>query len=100
MGKEINTSKFDFYEIVRVCSKDAAKNEIFGKEGIVRAKGQNDKGEWTYTVAIKDDFAWSMSEVEIESLGRFADKQEYSKRDILKVYVNEDGEGFLNNENK
>ncbi len=88
--------KFDFYEVVKVISKD--KNKIFGNEAVVLAKGQNDQGEWGYTISVQDDCAWDVEEHQIESLGRFKKKEDLFTGKSVKVHVNEDGEGYLKEE--
>lgn len=90
-------SKFDFYEVVRITTDDADFKDVNGKEAVVRAKVQCDDGQWYYGVELKSGYTVALYESQLVGLGKYVDKENYAKRDTIKVVVNEDGEGDLKN---
>lgn len=93
----MSESKFNFYEIVRICTEEKKYREVYGKEAFVCGKVQDDKdGVWYYVVSLIDSgFTVSLCEHHIESLGRFSKAEDHSTGESVKVYVDENGRGYL-----
>jgi hypothetical protein len=97
------SSKFSFYEIVRINIPtekiDSKSKKINYKLGVVRGKSFDDKG-WYYGVFIGDvQEVWSFDEDELESTGKFADPNAHLSGENIRVVVNEKGEGSIKDEN-
>ena len=92
-------SKFDFYEIVKIVTSDPNKLELYGKLGYIRGKAAPETAEsqeWGYAVSLFDlDNTWSFEENELESAGKFFDKNAIPDYGKIRVLVNDKGEGSV-----
>lgn len=53
-------AKFDFYEIVKVISKNRLK-DIYGMEVVITGRSENENNEWCYAINANDE-GWSAFE--------------------------------------
>ncbi len=88
-------SKFDFYENVKVVTKDPSLEKINGRKSVILGKTLTEDGEWYYAIGISGENGWCAMEYDLISLGTFSNKEEFYSGESVKVHVNEDGEGFL-----
>ena len=84
-------SCFDFYERVRVVSRDPAKGAINGRLGAVLGKAEDESGSWWYGVFVYElDRVWYCSEDELTSTGEFDRRESFYSGESIRV--SQDGE--------
>lgn len=97
MSKNI-FSKYEFYEIVRVISRERKGLEkIFGKDAVIRGKSVDEHGKWGYAISLPDGVC-AVFENEIESTGKFANPDDFKPVGAIKVTVTPDGKGKIKDE--
>jgi len=93
-------AKFNFYERVKIAMPLTIKKKkrgLQGALGTIMGKAQNEDGTYWYVVSIdKDDCKlWSCAEIELESLGTFAKREDYYSGESVRVGVTKEGEGYI-----
>ena len=82
------TSKFEFFEVVRVRSKPAGFEHLQGMEGPVLGKAECDNGRWTYSVSLAElGENFSLREDELESTGKFVKREDIYDGSSVRVIV-------------
>lgn len=92
-------NKFDFYEVVKINSKNSALGKINGKEGVVLGMAQDD-GNWSYAVSVENK-GWSTLEEDLLPTGKFAKRSDFYSDDEtsrIKVVVDKNGKGRIKDE--
>ncbi len=93
-GKVAKSSKFDFYEIVKVTTSDF--DNLSAVKGFIGGKSQNEEGEWHYSVFLIDkQEECCFNEHELESTREFAKKEDFYTGESIKVIVHPDGKSEL-----
>jgi hypothetical protein len=96
------TSKFDFYEIVKVISLDPIQKDINGKLGVIRGKAQNEiTHEWSYGIVIDgtDGMVRRVYEKDLQYTGQKADPKDFESGESIKVKVDpKTGRGYLSDD--
>jgi uncharacterized protein YutE (UPF0331/DUF86 family) len=81
-------TKFDFYEIVTVNSKDLS---VTNAKAYIRGKSEDDTGIVVYALKFfDDDFIYCFNEDELESTGQFFEEENSVPRTKIRVQVNDD----------
>lgn len=90
-------NKFNFYEIVKIVSKNPNLSEVNGKEATILAMAENDDGTWGYGVTFSDDDSegWYIDEVDLVTLNRFAKEEDFYTGETMSVVVTPDGKGHI-----
>lgn len=94
-------SKFDFYEIVRVCTINKKKISLNGKCGYIAAKSEpdlniNKNKLFSYVVEFPDITYSSMfEENELESTQEFFDKTKIPNHGSIRIAVDDNGVGSV-----
>ena len=80
------TSRFDFYERVRIATTDSAKSIINGESGAVLGKACGEDGQWTYAVLIYSlGRIWSCWEYELVTTGEFDRRENFETGQSIRV---------------
>lgn len=99
IGRIIMTSKFNFYDIVKVNTTKKHLKEINGCEGVIRGMAQNEEtGLWGYGVSIYNDngIVWHVMEDDLRATGKKANPEDFKIGESIKVEVNpKTGEGKI-----
>jgi len=70
-------SRFDFYEKVRILSKDPSRAKIYGKVAAILSKSKGDGG-WSYGIhGYESPGTWHCWECEPESTGEFDRRESF-----------------------
>jgi hypothetical protein len=78
--------RFDFFERVRVVTRDPTKAAIDGLLGAILGKVQNEDGSWCYGVFIYDlNRVWYCSEAELVSTGEFDARDTFYSGESIRV---------------
>ena len=94
-----NEPKYQFYERVRISSKDPELTEVDGELGAVLGKSQNQAGSWFYTVFVyRTSICWVLPQGELERTGEFDRRETFFDGASLNVQVDEEGHGELSEE--
>lgn len=91
-------AKFDFYEIVRIKKDISLPQKLYGKEGTVLGKVQDNNGIWYYSVSmpIDENLCWDFKESQLEKTGKHQKRSDYYNGDSMKVKVDpETDEGYI-----
>jgi len=83
-------NKFNFYEIVQICSSEQTLIEVNGCKGVILGMSQcENTGKWGYAVSVytDDGFVWDIMEENLISTGNFTDPDEFSTSESIKVHV-------------
>lgn len=81
-------SKFDFYEVVKVCSDRQSHCQISGLEGVVLGKSEHPPGRWVYAVQVLDtEEGWDLAEDLLVSTGRKMRREEIYDGSSVRVSV-------------
>ena len=91
------SSKFDFYEVVRVSSECVRYSHLSHQEGVVLAMAQDEQSQWHYTVFINDSsMCWVLMEHELEPTGRSTCEESFYSEGSIRVKVDPiTGEGSI-----
>lgn len=90
------TSKFDYYEVVKVNSEQPSLSEINGLEGAVLGFVQDDNGLYWYAVEIfASGECWDVQEDGLRTTGKVMKREDFYTGESVTVSVNQDGEGEL-----
>ena len=91
-----STSRFGFYEKVRVRSRGSTHGPVGDEVGAVLGKAQGDDGCWSYAVYIyRLETCWSLDEGELEPTGEFDSRETFYDGSSIRVQVDEAGRGLL-----
>ncbi|QUJ69551.1 immunity protein 31 (plasmid) [Photobacterium sp. GJ3] len=90
------TSKFDYYEVVKVSSKRPELSEINGFDGAILGFAEDDDGIFWYAVDIlTTGECWDVMENELISTGKMMSREDFYTGESISVSVTQDGEGKL-----
>lgn len=89
--------KFQFYEIVRICSDSQELAEINGAIGTILGISEYGDPEYGYGVFIdRDDCVWSVSESNLESTGVIKQRADFYDDNVsIRVQVDEQNRGII-----
>ncbi|MGE3318599.1 MAG: hypothetical protein AB7I18_04820 [Candidatus Berkiella sp.] len=90
----MSKSKFEFYEVVKVNTKNKNLREIHNQRAVIVGKAREEPREWYYTIALRGDSCWCAYESDLESTGEF-EKPDDTPRESIKVGVTKDGVGYV-----
>lgn len=93
------SSKFEFYEIVRIVSDCQCYQEVNDLEAVVMGMSENESGVWGYSVQVLEtEESWSLSESELVSTGKKLTRDDIYDGSSVRVAVDpESGEGSIIN---
>ena len=85
------TPRFDFYEIVQLCSENRRKAKLNGQMGAVLGRALSDDGlSWSYAVHVYSAGAnWTFNEDELLPTGRQAKRQDFYDSSSIRAIVDE-----------
>ena len=90
-------AKFDFFEVIKISSRDKALFEVNGLEGAILGMVVNDVGSWIYSVQIFSlEENYDISERDLLPNGKMMSEQDFYDGDSVAVLVDSiSGEGDL-----
>ncbi|MFP3943069.1 MAG: Imm31 family immunity protein [Alphaproteobacteria bacterium] len=87
----MSAAKFDFYEVVTVCSQNSELTEINGMSGVVLGMEQEDDGSWHYAVDIPElEDGWSIGESDLIPTGKRMKREDLYSDALIRVEVARD----------
>lgn len=89
------TSKFDFFENVRIKCLEKKFTYLNDKHGCILGMSEDEKNNWYYLVSLENGETFSFNENELESLNTFGKKGDYYTGESIKVGVTKKGEGYI-----
>ena len=91
------SSKFEFYEVVKIVTDCEHYQEANGLEAVVLGMSENESGVWGYSVQVfESEESWSLPESELASTGKKLTRSEIYDGSSVSVAVDpETGEGSV-----
>lgn len=88
-GNTLMVAKFDFYEVVSVGDSSALPSQLWGEEGVVLGRSQNQEGGWEYAVQIfaDNDECWQLEETVLNTTGRKMKRSDLYNGDSIRIIV-------------
>lgn len=87
--------KFQFYEIVRVVSRNDELTEIQGQRGAILGMSEDVDNTVRYGVFIfRDEICWNLDEDDLEAADECARREDFYDGTSIHVQVDEEGRGW------
>jgi hypothetical protein len=82
----MTAARFDFYERVRIATRERTKAEINGKLAVVLGRAGTKEGHWNYAVLIYGvNQVWYCTEEELTATGEFDQAESFYNGDSIRV---------------
>ncbi|MDO6708624.1 Imm31 family immunity protein [Photobacterium sp. 1_MG-2023] len=90
------TSKFKFYEVVKINTNRPEISEANGLECAILGMAENDDGIYWYSVSsLTNEFSWDLCEDDLVSTGNIMKREDFYTGESMSVSVMQDDEGQL-----